>query len=549
MAETSEKSAPPEWHHPSQVMKLHKLKQRKRALQARISGNIPSKSKSVQEPSPFEDVFSAKKRKNPFLSKGDSKRNKTEPITPTEESADQTLFKLLHQNVSNTPNTSFTSFNNILNKLNTSGVEAAVKTETVEIVKAQGESWLPIDWSLTKKMRLISAKPFPWNQKLKIGEEASGITAFTRCLDNNTETNLDTSPNAKFHQCCLYWQQPCLPWLTLFPRSSSKLQNSFSVVNSSMRDSLQQAWSDSLRSLFQLIRTRQCPYFYACANNFTVLFRAAGVCGYTDVHAVISPTTRGFRHLLRQEEIEFTMPLKKKRLSDQGYETLDSIKSDSIEEPDNEAMEEAPDESWLKSMGINDDDIKQINYTQEKMVHKAECEIDNSEQSLVMVEGVEVHALYNFLINCKSATATTGPLAGIPPTLLAPVAFYGASLNSLKVRENKVHLDDADYYSIELSGPILPSTIHNLFAINCPEHSLTATFNNIKSTECFSKLENSVRKSDIENKGSVVFGKENLSDCGLLPKVLKHFCEPDKNYVTNVECLKYTSENQTYTWS
>jgi hypothetical protein len=36
-------------------------------------------------------------------------------------------------------------------------------------------------------------------------------------------------------------------------------------------------------------------------------------------------------------------------------------------------------------------------------------------------------------MNCKSSTATTGPLAGVPPTLLAPVAFHGASLKSLKV--------------------------------------------------------------------------------------------------------------------
>lgn len=183
------------------------------------------------------------------------------------------------------------------------------------------------------------------------------------------------------------------------------------------------------------------------------------------------------------------------------------------------------------------------------MIHKAECEVDNSEQSLVVIQGVEVHALYNFLLNCKSATALTGPLAGIPPTLLAPVAFHGASLNSLKVRDNKVNIEGVDYYSLELLGPILPTTTHNLFAINPPEHSVTMTFNGVSSTEPFSKVRNKERKSDIENKGTIVFGKENLSDCGLLPKVLKHFCAADPKYVTNVECLKYTSDNKTYTWS
>lgn len=166
-----------------------------------------------------------------------------------------------------------------------------------------------------------------------------------------------------------------------------------------------------------------------------------------------------------------------------------------------------------------------------------------------MVEGVEVNALYNFLINCKSATSLTGPFADIPPTLLSPVAFHGASLNSLKIRENRVHTDDAAYHSFELSGPILPSILHNLFEICPPEHNMTITFNTLKNTESLSKLISRDRKSDVINMGAVVFRKENLSDCGLLPKVLKHFCIPDSGHMANVECLKYQSDNQTFTWT
>ncbi|KAJ8933632.1 hypothetical protein NQ314_013895 [Rhamnusium bicolor] len=527
MAQDPKKSVR-KWHHPSEVMKLHKLKQRKKALQISLQ---------------------PKKKKILFIINNESKKSKNDSSCVLDESSDQTLFKLINYNIpSSTTNNSFTSFNNILSKINTEE-----KTEIVEVVKAQGETWLPIDWALKNKVRLLSAKPFPWNQKLKISEEASGITAYTRCLDSNTETTLDTSPNAKFHQCCLYWQQPSLPWLKLFPRSATKAQSAGNniAMNNAIKDSLQTAWSDSLRSLYQLIRTRQCPYFYACANNFTVLFRAAGICGFSDVNALITPTTRGFRHMLRQEGIDFTMPLKKKRTSDQGYDTLDSTVSDQMGDEEIESLEEeeAPDEDWLQSMGVNAEDIKQINYTQEKIIQKSECEVDNSEQSLVVIEGVDVHALYNFLINCKSATSITGALAGIPPTLLAPVAFHGAALNSLKVRENKAYVDNVNYYSLDLIGPILPSTIHNLFAINSPEHSLTMTFNSVPTTESFSKIKNNARQSEIENKGSVVFGKENLSDCGLLPKVLQHFCTPDLKHVTNVECLKYTSDNKTYTWT
>lgn len=540
MSKSPEKETTPKWLHPSDVMKMHKLKQKKKALQARIKGNTPDLKKNNNTASTnFENVFTNKKRSNPFIKCSAPKKPKIETNFFPDESTDQTLFKLLHQN-DPSPNNSYTSFSNIFGK---------IEVETVEIVKAQGKTWLPIDWTLKDKIRLIASKPFPWNQKLKVSEEASGITAFTRCLGDETENNLDSSPNAKFHQCCLYFIQPNLPWLQLFPRNSNKVQSTNGVaVNSGMKEGLHQAWCDSLRSLFQLVRTRQCPFFYACANNFTVLFRAAGISGFTDIHVLVTPTTRGFRHLLKQEEIEFTMPLKNKRMSDQGYETWDSAVSESTAEVEEEE-EDAPDESWMKSMGINDADIKQINYSQDRMIHKAECEVDNSEQSLVMIEGVEVHSFYNFILNCKSSTAFTGPLAGIPPTLLAPVAFNGSSLQSLKVRESKVNKDNINFYSLELSGPILPNMIHNLFALNQPEHSLTATFNNLKYTECFSKVKNTERRSVIDNRGTVVFGKENLSDCGLLPRVLKHFCAPEQDYVSNVECLKYTSENKTFTWS
>lgn len=183
---------------------------------------------------------------------------------------------------------------------------------------------------------------------------------------------------------------------------------------------------------------------------------------------------------------------------------------------------------------------------QQKIVHKAECEVDNSEQSLVLIEGTEVHSFYNFLLNCKSAVSITGALAGVPPTLIAPVAFNGATLNALKVRENKVKVDDVNYYSIELNGPILPTTIHNIFNIHPPEHSLTATFHNLASTLPFSKAE---PKGESKVSDGIIFIKENLSDCGLNDKVLERFCATESKNIVNVECIKYDSDNKTYTWT
>lgn len=333
------------WHHPSEVMKL--MRKRKKALQARITNEVITPI----IPSKFHEVLSGCKRKNPFIKNSDSKKSKIDSNVILEESSDQTVFQLLNQSFplkeSGTSNFSqVITSNQDLPKLE-------------DVVKCQGEKWLPIDWCLKTKIRFLSLKPFPWNQKLKISEEASAITAFTRCLDNNTGSSLDISPNAKFYQCCLYWQQPCLPWLSLFPRNAPKAQMCSTGIstNVDIKACLQQAWSDSLRSLFQLIRTGQCPYFYACANSFTVLFRAAGICGFSDVHAIITPTTRGFRKLLNQEEIEYTMPLKKRRESEQDNESFDSNEEEMNEQ-------DPTDDNWLKTLGVNDDDIKQFSYTQ-----------------------------------------------------------------------------------------------------------------------------------------------------------------------------------------
>ncbi|XP_065170496.1 protein downstream neighbor of son homolog [Atheta coriaria] len=526
------------WRQPSEVMQLQKLKQKKKALQARINSTATQSSNTK---STFNNILSSVKRKNPFIKSGEAKRSKCEAVEPepVEISSDNTLFQLLHLG---TPSNSETNKENLV----TSFSNVFKQIEEPIQVKSTGEKWIPIDWSLKRKVRFLANKPFGWSQKLKISEEASGVTSFTRCLDTSTSTTLDTSSNSKFHQCCMYWQQPSIPWINLFPRSNTKATQSTIPLTAAIKESMQNAWMDSLRSLFHLIRTRQCPYFYACANSFTVLFRAAGIGGFSEIHAMVAPTTRGFRAALRQEEIEFTMPLMEMELKKKP-------------EMKQEEDEEQADEKWLQSMGINKEDIKQINYTQEKITQKAECEIDNSDLSLILIQGVEVQGFYSFLVHCKSAVSPTGLFAGIPPTLLAPVAFHGAALTPLQVRESKVHVDNEDFYSLDITGPILPHSIHNLCALHSKENSMTATFSTLDDTVSFSRIntENAKLETADDTKdhptpnptGMGIFNEENLRDCGLVPQVLKHFCSADTKIVNHVECLKYTAETNSYAWT
>lgn len=94
--------------------------------------------------------------------------------------------------------------------------------------------------------------------------------------------------------------------MELYPRVVNKavglIGNNASIAgNTIIKDALQKEWNESFRSLFYLLRARQCPYFYVCANSFTALFRAAGICGLSELHALLTPTTRGFRKALKQE--------------------------------------------------------------------------------------------------------------------------------------------------------------------------------------------------------------------------------------------------------
>ncbi|KYQ51495.1 Protein downstream neighbor of son like protein [Trachymyrmex zeteki] len=570
-----------EWTRPDQVMQLHRMKLKKRALQARINKTTintgtQQTTTNLDELNSSSNVLQrisyCQKRKNPFAVSETCKKQKDIISAGLDISNDNTLFELLNMDgrreipmAEDSSIKDSLTFANVLSKL-----ESINQIPDVNLSK--GAKHVPIDWTLKTKMRFMSLKPFPWNCKLKTSEEASGTTGFVRCLNiGEKETTLDTSPNARFHQCCLIWQHPSIPWLELFPRSANKVSaslanNALTVNNQNMKDALYREWCDSFRSLFHLLRARQCPYFYVCANTFTVLFRAAGICGLSEIHALVTPTTRGFRQSLKQEEIEYSMPLREdsKRRSDttdSNSKTVDvastkdcQYESDYYEKEKEEDDDETQDE-WLESLGVENSEIKKINHSQARMTLEKESEVDNLKQSLVFVRGVETQALFNFLINFKSAIAATGALAGVPPTLLAPTAFHGATLKPLKVRESIVHDNNDRYYSLELRGPLLPHVLPSLchlmkssqleqYSVSCAQLASTISFSTARHGHTIVTRGNEDRITKVS---SNVFGQENLSDCGFNEELLNHFCNSDPTRIGVLDSLKFF--NELYTWS
>lgn len=266
---------------------------------------------------------------------------------------------------------------------------------------------------------------------------------------------------------------------------------------------------------FQLVRSLQCPYFYVCANTFTVLFRAAGIGGKVETHAFLTPTSRGFRTALKEEDIEFSMPLKKNtsdaqnKSLDSGNDTQSNSFSNSSEhtgvdtsadgintsgnndeglDVDDDSEEEEDAEKWLESMGVDKSEIKKIRTTHARRVHNEECAEDSTDQSILLIEGVECQALFNFLLNAKSTTAKVGRLAGVPPTLIAPIAFPGATLRNNQIRATIVRENNTDFHSMEIKGVILPHTLQylcNLMRETKDQFSMSVV--NFASTTALSK--------------------------------------------------------------
>lgn len=531
------------WKTPNEIIKLQRLKQKRKALQARLIGIAPQENTSK---STYEQIYS-NKRKNPFSKSisEPSKRQKNEPESPID--TEDTIFKLINQTEKpqKPPIPNFAQFIQ----------PEADDTEITEEPKYIPH--LPIDWSLKSRIRILCKNPLP-GTNLKTSQEASGLTSFVRCIDpQNSSTGLDISPSARFYQTTLYWQHPHLPWLTLFPRNSKA--NIGLQVGEVERVSLIKDWAESFRGLFQLIRARQCPYFYVCANTFTVLFRAAGIGGRVETHALLSPTTRGMRSALKQEDIEFTQPFKDSGLN-RSNEGNSSLTEDSTQElntnlTDNNVEEDDDDlceEEWLQSLGVDSSEIKKINSLHARKVVKSEMNDDFSDSSLVLIEGVECQAFFNFLLNSKSTVANVGRLAGIPPTLLAPVAFTGATMRSLQTRSSKVRLDATDYFSIELKGVILPHVLpYQCSLLLESQDSFSATLTSNLNTLAFSKaskklLEDAEKQCETSDQ---VFGKENLSDCGLQPDITDAMCRVGKDAVNIMDRMCYSKELGGYTWS
>ncbi|XP_028330586.1 protein downstream neighbor of son homolog isoform X2 [Gouania willdenowi] len=412
----------------------------------------------------------------------------------------------------------------------------------------------PADWSLKTRLLFTSALCLSWAQQPRAHEEAQGLNQHCRAQFAKLPHILQDPSSCSelrcsFQQALVYWQHPSLPWLSLFPRINAERrfsgQNTPWAHDAALQQSLMGEWVLSLSSLYSLLKSRLCPYFYLCSSQFTVLFRTAGLGGYSNITAYISPTTRGLREALKAEGIRFSVPLMEEKQSvEQHREEEDS---DPKRTTDGLACDEKASEneedcnlSWLVEMGIQDKIRKPDGIRIQLHKDSQAVSLDHKPESLVCVEGAHTFTLINFLINCKSIVAAAGSQAGLPPTLLAPSAFRGATMHTLKSRcvnvKSQVGSSFQNISSLEITGPVLPSALHSITTL------LRSAQGGNFSAALFSHSPTAVM--NVHNpKLQVSEGSVDLSACGLHPASLQQLKLPStlgKTALTHIDMDHYS---------
>ncbi|NWS36154.1 DONS protein, partial [Polioptila caerulea] len=422
----------------------------------------------------------------------------------------------------------------------------------------------PADWSIKTRVLFMSSQPFTWAEHLKAQEEAQGFAQHCRAVETTLprsvqEPRLCTELRCAFQQSLVYWLHPSLPWLPLFPRLGADRRMAGKACPWAQDEALQQVlmsdWSVSFTSLYNLLRARLCPYFYVCATQFSVLFRAAGLAGSAVPSAAIAPTTRGLREAMRSEGIEFSLPLleesrtRKQKNSEESLETetTDGLGGGSrVEDAGEPAHSDDDDDgsfSWLEEMGVQDKVKKPDTISIQLRKEKHEVQVDHRPESLVLVRGSSnTFTLLNFLISCRSLVAVAGPQAGLPPTLLSPVAFRGGTMQTLKARtvsgRARVPGGFEDVFSLEVLGPVLPHALHALTMVLAPAQR--GAFRALLSAHEPSAAFNTCPAPPQEGE------HQELPACGLHPKTLEQLSQCPTLGKSSLRLLEM--KDYTYTW-
>ncbi|XP_052810816.1 protein downstream neighbor of Son-like isoform X2 [Mya arenaria] len=366
------------WKRPSEVMKIHR--RRKSVSQRRIKVDADQRTSVI-----YKSPSKSTKRKNPFYKDSPhpfaSKRIHLDNEKPLDDPLSCQLFDILDSANEDEKNTSRSDSHPGLSPrkpLETISENECFKKEIKE-EKTQAEApkpkldetgaqpYLPVDWCLKSKLRVVSSRPLDWCVQLKSADEAQGVMDFVH--DTDSKAGGEVERKRGFQQACMYWLHPNIPWMKPFPRIVEDSKASLSVsylLQEDVQKNLHADWEQSFSSVYQQLRCGLCPYFYLCTHQFTVLFyRREG--NQSGLVALLTPTTRGFRESLENEGIEFSLPVVKQQQQIPGrssgknkqHATSDPLTDDACEgnkeKVEDDELSDGDDAAsgWLESMGLD----------------------------------------------------------------------------------------------------------------------------------------------------------------------------------------------------
>ncbi|NP_001088556.1 protein downstream neighbor of son homolog [Xenopus laevis] len=567
----------PSFKKPSEILRLSRRRSRSEASKTGLSpfspGDVIKRVPGLRPFSPGPNKGAGVKRRNPFASLENTvcspvKRRAETVAEYGAASLEPRALSAVRPSCLGQDSPEPPQFNSVEDVIwgdpLAADADPLVKTESPEKPAPaceipKGSVTFPADWSLKTRLLFTSSHSFSWADHLKAQEEAQGLVMQCRATAVNLphsiqEPKLSTDLRCAFQQSLVHWIHPSLPWVQLFPRIGVDRKMAGKNTPWSQDESLQQVlmseWALSFTSLYNLLKAKLCPYFYVCTYQFTVLFRAAGLAGSDVITAVMSPTTRGLREAMKNEGITFSQPLveddtgkkqKKPEAASQG--DINPEKENGTAEADEASDESDEDESfsWLEEMGVEDKIKKPDSISIKLRKEKNEVKLDHKPESVVLVKGTNTFTLLNFLINCKSIVAAAGLQAGLPPTLLSPVAFRGATMHALKARsvnvKTRVNSGYKDQFSLEITGPIMPHSLHSLtmllqsaqrgsFSAGLYTHEPTAVFNTPIHSQAVKEI-----SADLQNCGLHPCTVEQLTQVNELGKLsLRHLEMTDYRY-------------------
>ena len=267
-----------------------------------------------------------RKRSNPFVTSvlGNKKSNVLTPNgksngiicikTPNDKRSCKLLRQLdlaesrnSHENEIYRQTKIFEPFGNVLVNAATECKNGELALDSAENIKdtecTKYSNSYPIDWRLKEKIKFVSSQSFPAIVNIRSLEESEGIRNYVR-----------SNSSVKLHQNLYYWAHPSIPGVPQFPVKKRipgltvKEEKNVNILsnNKQFQDVVMKNWRNSFQSIFTMLRTGYCPYFYFSSYQMTVLFKSA-VINEEGLAAIVTPTTKGFRKMLTDEGIKLSI--------------------------------------------------------------------------------------------------------------------------------------------------------------------------------------------------------------------------------------------------